>query len=255
MRLPGGHVQASAASGQTGGCLAQVALPAPGSRPPAQGPGPRRGWSHRPHVPAVSPLSSATEAGAQLNTCSHQCSTCSPAGKQKDVSTIADRYEQHWKRTTLLLCTRSLFPHKQTPRRTLGARSLAGSGVLRQWPACPWRQPPRPASVPTGARGEQCGLPPTPRAGMLLTTQPPQRLPPGRQRHGQEALGRGPKTFWGLSLFCSCFPFSPKLHACYFGDVTVTGKINAGNISTETFPKRSADGMLHADKQGDTIQL
>lgn len=205
---PGGRVQASAASGQTGGCLAQVALPAPGSRPPAQGPSPRRGWSHRPHVPAVSPSSSAAEAGAPLNTCSHQCRACPPAGKQKDVSATAGRYEQHLKRTALLLCTRSLLPHKQTPRRTLGARSLADSGVLRQWPACPWRQPPRPASVPTGARGKQCGLPPTPRAGMLLTTRPPQRLPPGGQWHGQEALGRGPKTFWGLSVLLLISIFS-----------------------------------------------
>lgn len=140
------------------------------------------------------------------------------------------------------------LPAQADPEEDLGARpSLArechGSGRLPLVPV------PETSGclILTGVPGEgrAAWAPAGPAGRALPATGLPQRLPPRGQPHGREAFGRGPNTFQGCSLFCSCFPFSPKLRACYFGDITVTSKSKRWkHISTETLQKRSTDGML-----------
>lgn len=72
--------------------------------------------------------------------------------ENKDVSTTADGYEHQWQRAAPLLRTRSPFPHRQTRKRTLGARTLAGSAMPRQWPPAAGAQDQR-TSHPDGGGG------------------------------------------------------------------------------------------------------
>lgn len=147
--------------GADGGRPAQVALPAPGSCPPAQGPSPWQGQSQA-LCASREPLELRRRGGGAAYHLLLLRSACSPAGKRADVSTTADGHEQDWKRTAPLLCTRSLSPHKQTPR-TLGARALTGSGML-------WRCLPAPGASARDQRASH---------------------PDGGGRRGASSAGRG----------------------------------------------------------------
>lgn len=250
-QLPRSCIRKAAALGQTG--AAQLRWPCQHQDRVRLLRGPARGRDgHRPCVPAMSPSSSAAEAGARLNTCSY-------------YAAHALLRENQWMFQPLLTGTSSTGDG----RRRFSAREASS---LTSRPRGPWGPapslaqeccdsaslPPAPAPktserlILTGAAGKGRAA----RAGTLPTTGPPPHLPPRGQRHGQEAFGRGPKTSRGPSLSCSCFPFSPKLRACYFSDITVTSKSKHWkHISTETFPKRCTDGTLHGDKQGNTSQL
>lgn len=131
------------------------------------------------------------------------------------------------------------------------AQQCHGSGRLPPVPKTSERL------ILTGVAGEgrAARAPADPAGRALPATGPPQRLPPRGQPHGQEAFSQGPNTFQGCSLFCSCFPFSPKLRACCFGDITVTSKSKRWKHKHRNFAKKVHGWHVTGDKQGDTIQL